>query len=623
VIHSPSPFKFAAKSPYTGRVNLKLWFFLGAAAALAAQTPSGEAIFKQRCAGCHEANNPRIPARESLEKLPATRILRTLNHGAMMQVAYTMTLAEREAVAKFIGTAGTDAPPSATAFCRDRAVKIAANPKIQWNGWSPGADNWRYQPADAAGLSLDAVKGLKLKWAFAFDGDLTAFAQPTILDNQLFVGSAGGVIHALDRETGCVRWQYEASGPVRTSILAVREGGRYVLLFGDQIGTFYALDAANGKLLWKKRVDDHDASRLTGAAVANDGTVYIPVASWEENRASDPKYPCCTMRGSVTALRIRDGSPVWKSYMVSEPKQTGTNKAGVPKYGPSGAPIWSAPTLDRKRGVLYVATGDNYSPPATELSDAIVALDLRTGAVKWSRQFTPDDTFSGACTGTPECGPDFDFGSSAMLVESGPKPVLVAGQKSGMVYGLDPDHNGETLWQLRVGKGSTNGGVQWGMATDGQNVYAAVSDIARVARKRTDLADLRDRDVDPNAGGGLTAIRLTDGSKLWYAPGHPCETPKPGCSPAQPSAVTAIPGVVFSGSVDGHLRAYSSEDGKVLWDFDTAREFQTVNGVKGNGGSIDGPGPVVIKGMVFVNSGYSRQAGMPGNVLLAFTTSSN
>jgi len=603
-------------------VKLKLWFFLGAAA-LAAQTPSGEAVFKQRCAGCHEANNPRIPPRESLEKLPATRILRTLNHGAMMQVAYTMTLAEREAVAKYIGTAGGDAPPPATAFCRDRAVKIAANPKIQWNGWSPGTDNWRYQTAEASGLSLDAVKGLKLKWAFAFDGDLTAFAQPTILDNQLFVGSAGGVIHALDRETGCVRWQYEASGPVRTSILAVREGGRYVLLFGDQIGTFYALDAANGKLLWKKRVDDHDASRLTGAAVANDGTVYIPVASWEENRASDPKYACCTMRGSVTALRIRDGSPVWKSYMVSEPKQTGTNKAGVPKYGPSGAPIWSAPTLDRKRGVLYVAAGDNYSPPATELSDAIVALDLRTGAVKWSRQFTPDDTFSGACTGTPECGPDFDFGSSAMLVESGPKPVLVAGQKSGMVYGLDPDHNGETLWQLRVGKGSTNGGVQWGMATDGQNVYAAVSDIARVARKRTDLADLRDRDVDPNAGGGLTAIRLTDGSKLWYAPGHPCETPKPGCSPAQPSAVTAIPGVVFSGSVDGHLRAYSSEDGKVLWDFDTAREFQTVNGVKGNGGSIDGPGPVVIKGMVFVNSGYSRQAGMPGNVLLAFTTSSN
>jgi len=600
-------------------VGLVLSFCVGAAA-LTAQTPSGEAVFKQRCAACHEQNNPRIPTRQSLEKLPATRILRTLNYGAMIQVAYTMSLAERAAVAKYLGTPGEEAASVPIAYCRDRGVKIAANPKIQWNGWSPDTNNWRYQTADAAGLSLDKVKRLKLKWAFAFEGDLTAFAQPTILDHQLFVGSAGGVIHALDRESGCVRWQYQADGPVRTSILAARDGGRYVLLFGDQTGGFYALDAANGKPLWKKRIEDNDAARLTGAAVAFDGTVFVPVAGWEENRASDPKYPCCTMRGSVAALRIRDGQQVWKTYMTGEPKQTGTNKAGVPTYGPSGAAVWSAPTLDRKRGVLYVTTGDNYSPPESDMSDSVVALDVRTGKIKWSRQFTAADIFSGACAaGEFKCGPDFDFGSSAMLVESGGKATLVAGQKSGVVYGLDPDRDGEILWQLRVGKGSTNGGVQWGMATDGQNVYAAVSDIARVPRKRTDLADLRDRDVDPNAGGGLTAIRLSDGSKSWFAPGHPCETPKPGCSPAQPSAVTAIPGVVFSGSVDGHLRAYSSEDGKVLWDFDTAREFQTVNGVKGNGGSIDGPGAVVVKGMVFVNSGYSRQAGMPGNVLLAFS----
>jgi polyvinyl alcohol dehydrogenase (cytochrome) len=206
-----------------------------------------------------------------------------------------------------------------------------------------------------------------------------------------------------------------------------------------------------------------------------------------------------------------------------------------------------------------------------------------------------------------------------MLVKSGKKTVLVAGQKSGIVYGLDADHQGAVLWQLRVGKGGTNGGVEWGMATDGQNVYAAVSDVARVARKSTDLADLRDRDLDPNIGGGLTAIRIADGSKAWFAPGRPCNPPKPGCSPAQPAAVTAIPGVVFSGSSDGHMRAYSSEDGTILWDFDTAREFETVNGVMGHGGSIDGPGAVVVKGMVFINSGYLRQAEMQGNVLLAFT----
>jgi polyvinyl alcohol dehydrogenase (cytochrome) len=590
-----------------------------AAAFLNAQTPSGEDVFKQHCAGCHDQNNPRIPPREALQKLPAAHILRTLNYGEMITVAYTMTIAEREAVAKFLGTPGDEAPIPATAFCKVRTAKVAANPKVEWNGWSPGSGNMRYQTAEAAGLSIDQVKRLKLKWAFAFPGDVTAFAPPAILDNQLFVGSAGGGIYSLDRDSGCIHWTVQVGGAVRSAIVVARDGGRSVLLFGDQNGWFYSLDASDGKLRWKKKMEDHDAARLTGSPVVYQGNVFVPVAGWEENRASDPKYPCCTMRGSVAALRIRDGSEVWKTYMVDPPKETGKNGAGTPTFGPSGVAVWSAPTLDPQRGVLYAATGNNYSPPASPLSEAIVALDLRTGLIKWSRQVTPGDVFSGACTPNSGCGPDFDFGSSVMLVKTGDKQVLVAGQKSGVVYGLDPDNQGAVLWQLRVGKGSTNGGVEWGMASDGQNAYAAVSDVARAPRKRTDLSDLRDRDLDPNAGGGVTAIKLSDGTKAWFAAPQPCNPPKPGCSPAQPGAVTAIPGAMFAGSVDGHLRAYSSEDGMVLWDFDTARDFETVNGVQGHGGSIDGPGAIVVKGMVFVTSGYVRQAEMQGNVLLAFT----
>jgi polyvinyl alcohol dehydrogenase (cytochrome) len=457
---------------------------------------------------------------------------------------------------------------------------------------------------------------LKLKWAFVYEGDVTAFAQPTVLDGNLFTGSAGGVIYALDAATGCIRWTFDATGPVRSSILAVRNGNKTSLLFGDQIGWFYSLDAATGKLLWNTRVEDHDAARLTGSPVAYQGTVFVPVASWEENRASDPKYPCCTFRGSVAALRIRDGALVWKTYMVDAPKANGKGNA---PFGPSGAGIWSAPTLDPKRGVLYVTTGDNYSEPVTTTSDAVVALDLKSGRVVWSRQFYQGDLFNGACAqhaaNCPgEAGPDFDFGSSAMLVGN----LLIAGQKSGVVYALNPGKRGEIVWQARVGKGSTNGGVQWGMASDGQNVYAATSDLVRSRRAATDLADLRANDLDPKQGGGLTALRVATGAKAWFAAAPVCDPPKAGCSPAQPAAVTAMPGAVFSGSVDGHMRAFASEDGRVLWDADTAREFIGVNGVQGHGGSIDGPGAVIVGGMVYINSGYARQGGMPGNVLLAF-----
>jgi polyvinyl alcohol dehydrogenase (cytochrome) len=586
---------------------------------LSAATPeNGEAVFKQRCAGCHDQTNPRIPTRDTLQKMPATRILRTLNYGAMMSVAYTMSQSQREAVAEWLGTAGADPVPPASAFCKDRSVRIPARATVEWNGWSPGTANMRFQTAEQAGLTLDRVRDLKLKWAFAYQGDLTAFSQPTILDDNLFIGSAGGAIHNLDPETGCIRWEYQASGPVRTSILAVRDGSRAVLLFGDQSGWFYALDGVTGGLLWKKQLEKHDASRLTGAPVAYHGVVFVPVAGWEENRASDPDYLCCTMRGSVVALRIRDGAQVWKTYMVDPPKEIGKNAAGRAQFGPSGAGVWSAPTLDTKREVLYVTTGDNYSQPVTKMSDAVVALQIKTGRIVWSRQFSDDDVFSGECLATASCGPDFDFGSSAILVNSGGRELLVAGQKSGVVYALDPAKKGEIVWQLRVGKGSTNGGVLWGMASDGQNIYAAVSDVSRQRRKATDPADLRTNDLDPEKGGGLTAIRIADGHQAWYAPGHPCSPPKAGCSPAQPAAVTAIPGVIFSGSVDGHMRAYAAEDGRILWDFDTARDFETVNGAPGHGGSIDGPGAVIVKGTVYVNSGYSRQSGMPGNVLLAF-----
>ncbi len=602
---------------------------------VSADTVSGEAVYREYCASCHDQVSSRVPPRSALKNLTAARILHTLDFGVMMSIAYPLQRNQREAVANYLGRPGADTGPAESAFCSNRSISWPANASTEWPGWSVNSSNTRFQSAESAALSVSQVRNLTLKWAFGFEGDITAFAAPTVQNGVLFTGSASGVIHAINSKSGCLYWTFQADGPVRAATLiatagksigpgdgtAVKNDGTPSILFGDQTGWFYSLDARTGRLLWRIRIDSHESTRLTGSAVAQAGIVYVPAASWEETRSGNPKYPCCTFRGSVSALRIADGSEVWKSYTIPPPKKVGVNDHNDPQFGPSGAGIWSAPTIDTRRGLLYVTTSDNYSHPATRTSDAVLALKLTTGRIEWVQQMTKGDVYSGgACpTENSPCGPDFDFGSSALLIHAGERDVIVAGQKSGMVYALDPDRRGKVLWQTRVGKGGETGGVQWGMASDSQKVYAAVSDLLNlVGPPSGDRSQLGGATFDPVKGGGLSALRLTDGSRAWFAPSYACAPPRPGCSPAQSAAVSSIPGAIFSGSLDGHIRAFSSDDGQLLWDFDTEREYATVNGSKAKGGSLDGAGPVIVDGMVYVNSGYPRFGGEVGNVLLAF-----
>src|SRR6187431_1972830 len=313
-----------------------------------AQDVSGEAIYKRRCAACHERPaDGRTPGVDTLRNMPSSRIVRTLDFGAMMTIAYQLNRAERDAVARFLGKPGGDPQPRAEAFCSDRSVSIDTSASPVWNGWSPSPTNSRFSPAALSKLTPEQVSKLKLKWAFGFEGDISAFSQPTVIGNQVFIGSAGGVVHALRADTGCLQWTFQANGPIRSAIVATPSDGRNVLLFGDLTGWFYALDASNGQLVWKKRPDEHEAVRLSGPPVVHDGIAYVGVASWEESRSLNPEYPCCTFRGSIVALRVRDGSVVWKTYTIPSPAaSTGKTTVGTPTLGPSGAAIWGAPTLD-------------------------------------------------------------------------------------------------------------------------------------------------------------------------------------------------------------------------------------------------------------------------------------
>jgi len=594
----------------------------------AGQTETGESMYKASCAQCHEAGIGRAPQRDTLRAMTPERVLAAMETGPMVTMGMRWPADGRRAIAEFVtGKAlGSSLPttPSAHAMCAAGSGGFTNSPS--WNGWGNDTSNSRFQDAAAARLTAAQLPRLKLKWAFGYPGELNSNAQPTYALGHVFVGSAGGKVYAINAANGCISWFLDAGAGVRSAItvgeIKTVNGPVNAALFGDFKGYAWAVDATTGKTIWKTQVENFPAVRLTGSPLLYGGKLYVPAASGEEGSGALPGYECCRFRGSISALDAATGQKIWKTYTIDEAaKPTGKNKVGTQLWGPSGAPIWSSPAVDTKLHLLYVTTGDNYSEPSSPRSDSFMALDLETGKIVWSRQMTANDAYTSACrlpdrTNCPEAnGPDFDFGASPILVTlKNGKRALLAGQKSGIVYALDPDREGEILWQVRVGKGGTMGGVQWGSAADQNNIYVAVSDIKRIM-----LDYSTSTDTDPSQGGGMVALRLDNGERMWSAAPIPCAAGRKRCSPAQSAAVTSIPGAAFSGSMDGHLRAYSTANGKVLWDFDTMREYKAVNGVAAHGGSLDGPGPIIVDRMLFVNSGYAAAGGTPGNVLLAFS----
>ncbi len=605
-------------------ISCLILFFIGAAE-LAAEDAA--TIYRQACASCHDTGENRAPARDALRAMRPERILAAMESGPMISMANRRTPAERRALAEFLSGKSFDQPldtkPAAAAMCGAPSGPLTTTSDGSWNGWGVTTTNTRFQATP--GFTASDVPRLKLKWSFGFPGELSANAQPVVAGGRVFVGSPTGIVYALNAQSGCIYWYFQAAAGVRTAInisqIATNGGSRIAALFGDLNANVYAVDAASGALIWKTKVDNFPLARVTGSPVFFNGRLYVGVASGEEIGAVPTDYECCRFRGSMVALNAATGDPMWRTYTITEEaRPTRKNKSGTQMWGPSGAPIWTSAAIDPQRDVLYVTTGDNYSDPPSATSDAFMALDRNTGKILWTRQMTSGDAYTSACrmpdkANCPEAnGPDVDFASSPILVTlANGRRALVAGQKSGVVHAVDPDRDGAVLWSTRIGKGGTLGGVQWGSAADQSNIYVALSDLGRIS-----LSYSASSDVDPKAGGGMFALRLDNGERVWYTPAPECGS-RPRCSPAQSAAVSAIPGVAFSGSEDGHLRAYSATDGKIVWDFDTVRSYETANGVSARGGSLDGPGPAIAGGMLFVNSGYAGSGGIPGNVLLAFS----
>ena len=585
---------------------------------------SGGDIFRDVCAECHSgAQSGRTPTRFSLSQLTPRAIAEALGPGGVMRSeGAELTESQRILIGEYLtGQTYSEERLPSHAYCAGTVRPRLDPDAISWMGFGGDLEGTGFQSGDRAGISIDEVPRLELLWAFGFPDASQVRTKPTIVGDVAIVADQFGTVYALHARSGCVQWTFEAEAGVRGGVLIGEdERGRTVAYIVDARATAYALDTESGEVLWKTRVGWHPESNNTGHAVLHDNRLIVPISTMGEVvAAGDPSYECCTSSGAVAALDTSTGDLLWYHRIIPEaPERAGTNAAGTPRWAPSGAPVWSSPTLDTKRGLVYVGSGENLSRPTTATSDAILAIDWETGDLDWIFQATAEDAFTMACSARrnrENCpsppGPDVDFGMAPILVERRDgREILVVGQKSGTVWALDPDNQGNVLWSSQIGRGGALGGIHWGMATDGRLVYAANAD------RQAEIVNINPgMDWAP----GLFALDLMDGTVVWSAPA-PDDTcaDRPGCWRANSAAPTVIPGVVFAGGLDGYMRAHATDDGRLLWEFDTVRRFETVNGIPGTGGAIDGPGPVVAGGLVFVNSGYATFGQMPGNVLLVF-----
>ena len=576
--------------------------------ALPTGTETGWGLFQSHCMGCHgNPNVQRAPAPTAIRQMSPERIYDALTSGVMKVQGSSLSDDQRRMISIFMsgrpfGTLVQGDAKDMPNRCPGKA-SLAAPTDRDWNGWGGGAGNARFRAR--SGLTAAQVPQLKLKWAFGFPGGLSAYGQPTVVAGRVFVGTDTGYVYALDARTGCVFWSYRAKGTVRSAPVVGRiqgvKGVRWGLFFGDFHANAYGLDAETGRELWTRNLDDHVVARITAGPAVYQGRVYVPVSSSEEFNASVLDYPCCTGRGSVAALDAATGRLVWQSWVVEKPRPVRKNSKGVQLYAPAGGSVWNSPTVDPARGALYFGTGDGETEPAPSTTDAVMAVDIKTGRRLWSYQVQKGDAFLGGCSGparTENCpktvGPDLDIGDSPILQSVGGHRLLLVGAKDGRLFALDPDRKGRLVWQTQVvppsagraGRGGP-GGIYWGGAADGTQAYYGL------------------------ASGGLAAVRLADGAAAWRAP-------LSGPQVNSNAASTAIPGAVFNGGMDGKLRALSSQDGHELWSFDTARSFETANKVDAHGGGIGSAGPTVADGMLFVTSGYAIIGDRTGNVLLAF-----
>ena len=606
----------------------------------------GEKLFDKHCSSCHDNPAMHAPSREALSGFSKETVMVALEFGKMQPMAAHLSKQERGLIAIYLAGSAPADDWIAEHSCN---IPAADNRKEYVTNWGFGNANRRFVPATAAGIDRDNVAGLELAWSLAFPKVTDMRSQPAIIGDTMYFGDKTGKVYAIDRKSGCIRRHTEVLSGIRSAITVATLGsGKKLLVFADSMASIYALDPDTLKTIWQQAARIYETSVITGSISFHNDRLFVPVSSYEVAVSGSPSHVCCKSHGGVIALDATSGAQLWQWHGTADATLQGQNRDGGDLYGPSGVSVWSTPAVDPKRNRIYIGTGENLSHPVTDTSDAIIALDMDSGALAWRFQALAGDAWNAAClNGGANCpqnpGGDFDFGASVIMAElPDGRELLLAGQKSGDVYALNPDpagDEGEVVWHRRVSnagigpdlaQSTTNGGVHWGMALSGERVLVAAADPERVRP-----------DYIPKPG--LHALNLASGEVLWFQPvTRGCEIaeedkPMIGLQNMRAgkkieladqyrcsfyyglsAAVLATPELVFSAGLDGRVRAFDIASGEILWQAETAKPFAADNGVTGHGGAVDVSGQVLADGWLYVQSGYSMFGQLPGNVLLAY-----
>jgi len=592
-----------------------------------AEPHPGKLVYDKHCAACHDQpEQSQARSFETLKRMIPDLIAYALTDGRMQAQGAAMTADEMDTLMAFFkGRSHDDNAWVTAALCPAERRRVDTRATATVTTFGLGHKNHRYLSSAQAGLSKQDMQRLELAWVMAFPNITMMRSQPAIVGNTLFITPVDSrQLYALDI-TGepCVKWVYTSETPLRSSLTfgMLPETDQAVLTFGDMSGRLHLVDAADGARLWVKDLKLFPQTIITGTPQLAAGTIYASLSQFEIMIGASPQHECCKSHGAVAAVDAASGETLWISHTMPDAEPIRDRGDGQMIWGPSGAPVWTSPAIDLKRGLLYVGTGEATSEPAHAHTDAILAIDLQSGEIRWSFQATANDIFLAGCrrnSRSPNCPPetsvqrDVDFGASVIIAQrSDGRDILLAGQKSSDVWALDPDNNGALLWHWNRGRGTANGGVHWGMAYDGSKVYVGLSDPGR-----------------PRPGfepqPGLYAINVDSGESAWSHRTEPrCEGRQERLPYCQflygfSAATLAIGDTVAQGSLDGFVRIFDADNGNILFSYDTVRDYQGINGVAGQGGAIDNAAIVAANGTLFVSSGYGMFGQPPGNVLLAF-----